>query len=119
MGSKTIANFLRAFFIILFIWFLLCQIHVIYHHIVTWYRNGWIVGRTMEEIEMRYGEPRFREGLQRSIYDRPNCLTDAVVFINRLRIIPFYTGKRYYIVEYDGEGIACWAGYGNRDNAGD
>ncbi|MDE6714586.1 MAG: hypothetical protein K2K20_12735, partial [Lachnospiraceae bacterium] len=95
-------------------------IHVIYHHVITIYRNEWIVGRTREEVEMRYGEPKYRENTS-SLYDRPACLTNAAgaEFINALRVIPFYPGKRYYMVIYDEDGIACWAGYRNRDNAGD
>ncbi len=40
------------------------------------------------------------------------------LLINALWVIPFYTGKKYYVVIYD-DGIARWAGYRNRDNAGD
>ncbi len=74
----------------------------------------------MEEVEMRYGEPEYREDFK-SLYDRPACLTNAMdgLLINALRVIPFYTGKKYYVVIYDDDGIARWAGYRNRDNAGD
>ncbi len=56
-------KFLKTLLIILTVWFLLCQIHAIYHHVITLYKNEWIVGRTMEEVEMRYGEPEYREDL--------------------------------------------------------
>ncbi len=117
--GKTLIFLSKMFLIILFLWFLLCQIHVIYHHAITIYRNEWIVGRTREEIEMRYGEPKYLDNTW-SLYERPACLTNAAgsEFINALRVIPFYPGKRYYIVKYD-NGIAYWAGYENRDNAGD
>ncbi len=54
-------------------------------------------------------------------FDRPACLTNAMdgLLINALWVIPFYTGKKYYVVIYDDDGIARWAGYRNRDNAGD
>lgn len=66
------------------------------------YRNEWIVGGTREEIEMRYGEPRYVDNTW-SLYDPPTCLTNAAgaEFINYLRVIPFYPGKRHYIVKYD------------------
>ncbi|MDE6530321.1 MAG: hypothetical protein K2K96_06075 [Lachnospiraceae bacterium] len=117
--AETIVFLTKTFFIILFIWFLLCQIHVIYHYAITIYRNEWIVGRTREEVEMRYGEPDNWYNIW-SLYDPPACLTNAAgaEFINALRIIPFYPGKRHYIVKYDDEGIAYWAGYDNCPNEG-
>lgn len=112
--EKVIANFFKTFFILLFVWFLLCQIHVIYHYAVTIYRNEWIVGRTREEVEMRYGEAKYWDN--RWCYDRPDCLyhdTLGGFFLSYLRVIPFYPAKRYYIVEYNDDGIAYWAGYEN------
>lgn len=92
--EKVIAKIFKMFFILLFIWFLLCQIHVIYHYAITIYRNEWIVGRTMEEIEVRYGEPDYRRQTW-SLYNPPDCLSNAwdAEFINALRIIPFYPEK--------------------------
>lgn len=120
--KDKIDNFLKKAFIFIVVWFIFCQLHVIYHYAVTAYRTEWIVGRTQEEVEMRYGEPDYREGIRRSIYCRPDCLNKNSMegfYINALRVIPFYSNKKYYMVLYDNDGIAYWAGYRNRDNAGD
>lgn len=57
MGSVLLIHF----FSYLYILFLFCLIHVFYHSAITIYRNEWIVGRTTQEVEMRYVELRYRE----------------------------------------------------------